>query len=162
MAHAAPAPGGMPQRTTAPRPGGRDTGAVRRLPDVFSERTHAVARWALPIVLGVVYGYWAAANTRYGGPITGWNVLFGVVTGVVFFAVFRALESYAVRRRREVHAVLWAAFTGIAIGFLYSLSGRGHGVLESAVLALAVAVPTFVVLFYRYYTHEDAAGHRIR
>ncbi|MEV7240658.1 MULTISPECIES: hypothetical protein [unclassified Streptomyces] len=162
MAQAAPAPGGVPGRTTAPALGGPDAAARHRPPDVFDERTHAIARWVLPIVLGLVYGYWAAANTRYGGPITGWNVLFGVVTGIVFFAVFRALEFFAARCRREVHAVLWAAFTGIAVGFLYSLSGRGHGVWESAVLALAVAVPTFGVLFYRYYTHEDAAGHRIR
>jgi hypothetical protein len=162
MAQAAPAPGGTHRGTTAPALGGRDAAARHRPPDVFDERTHAIARWALPIVLGLIYGYWAAANTRYGGPITGWNVFFGVATGVVFFAVFRALEFFAARCRREVHAVLWAASTGIAIGFLYSLSGRGHGVWESTVLALAVAVPTFAVLFYRYYTHEDAAGHRIR
>ncbi|MFF8402989.1 hypothetical protein ACF1AB_06620 [Streptomyces sp. NPDC014846] len=150
MAHAAPAPGGQ-----APALGYRP-------PDVFDERTHDMARWLLPAVLGLIYGYWAAANVRYGGPITGMNVLFGVVTGFVFFAVFRALETIAPRMRREVHAFLWAAFTGIAVGFLYSLSNRGHSILGSAGLGLAVAVPTFVVMFYRYYTREDAAGHRVR
>ncbi|SED39308.1 hypothetical protein SAMN05216532_4414 [Streptomyces sp. 2231.1] len=150
MAHAAPAPGGQ-----VPAIGYRP-------PDVFSERTHAMARWLLPAVLGLIYGYWAAANVRYGGPITGMNVLFGLVTGFVFFAVFRALETFAARMRREVHAFLWAAFTGIAVGFLYSLSNHGHSILGSAGLGLAFAVPTFVVMFYRYYTREDAAGNRIR
>ncbi|MFF4020609.1 hypothetical protein [Streptomyces sp. NPDC001843] len=64
--------------------------------------------------------------------------------------------------RREVHAFLWAALTGVAAGFLYSLSGRGHTVLASTVLALTTAAPVFMAMFYRYYTHEDAAGHRIR
>ncbi|MFE0512703.1 hypothetical protein [Streptomyces sp. NPDC058964] len=144
MAHAAP----------AARRGGT--------PDVFSERTHATARWAVPVALGLVYGYWAAANTRYGGPITGWNVLFGFVTTIVFIALYMGLQALAPRLPREVHAVLWGAFWAIAVGFLYSLSGRGHGVLASAVLGVAIGVAVFCTLFYRYYTHEDAAGHRIR
>lgn len=133
-----------------------------RTPDVFDERTHAVARWAMPLVLALIYGYWAAANTRNGGPITGWNVLFGFVTAIVFFALCMGVQSLGAHVRREVHAFLWAALTGIAVGFLYSLSGRGHTVLASTGLALAVAAPVFVTMFYRYYTHEDAAGHRIR
>ncbi|MFF3461903.1 hypothetical protein [Streptomyces sp. NPDC002619] len=148
MAQAAPATGGMTR-------GGR-------LPDVFSERTHRIAKVAVPVVAGLVYGYWAAANTRYGGLITGWNLLFGFVTAIVFMAVCMGLIALAPRLRREVHAVLWAAFTGIAFGFLYSVSGRGQAILGSAGLALVVAAAVFIVLFYRYYTHEDAEGHRIR
>ncbi|GGJ16121.1 hypothetical protein [Streptomyces brasiliensis] len=148
MAQAAPTTGGVPR--------------AGRLPDIFSERTHKIARVAVPVVLGLIYGYWAAGNTRYGGPITGWNVLFGFVTAIVFMAVCMGLMALAPRLRREVHAILWAAFTGIAFGFLYSLSGGGHPILGSAGLALAVAAGVFVVLFYRYYTHEDAEGHKIR
>ncbi|MFE1308377.1 hypothetical protein [Streptomyces sp. NPDC058755] len=148
MAQAAPAPGGMIR-------GGRT-------PDIFSERTHAVAKVAVPVVLGLIYGYWAAANTRYGGPITGWNLLFGFVTAIVFAAVWMGLAALTPRLPRELHATLWGAFTGIAVGFLYSLSGRGHSVLSSAGLGVAFAVVVGGVLFYRYYTHEDAAGNRIR
>ncbi|MET8943323.1 hypothetical protein ABZX30_06980 [Streptomyces sp. NPDC004542] len=131
-------------------------------PDVFGARTHATARWAVPLALALVYGYWAAANTRYGGPITGWNVLFGFVTAIVFFVLYLGVQAVGPHVRREVHAFLWAALWGSATGFLFSLSGRGHTVLASTVLALAVAAPVFMAVFYRYYTHEDAAGHRIR
>lgn len=140
---------------------GRTTGYART-PDVFGERTHAVAKWAIPLGFALIYGYWASANIRYGGPITGGNVLFGLLTALVFLVLCTALVFLGPHLRRELHAVLWAAFTGSAVGFLFSLSGRGHTVLESTALGVWIAVPTFAVLFYRYYTHEDAAGHRIR
>ncbi|MER6525538.1 hypothetical protein [Streptomyces sp. NPDC001508] len=146
MTHAAPASGGMPRE--------------RRQPDVFDERTHAVARLAFPVLLGLLYGYWAAANRRDGGPITGGNLLFGFVTALVFVLVYLGVQALAPRMRREVHALLWTAFGGIAFGFLYSQSGESA--LRSAGMSLAVAAVIFIVIFYRYYTHEDAEGHRIR
>ncbi|MFJ3231460.1 hypothetical protein [Streptomyces sp. NPDC086787] len=148
MAHAAPASGAVT------RPGGT--------PDVFSARTHMIAHWATPAAVALVYGYWAAANVRYGGPITGWNLLFGFVTALVFFALCVGVLALTPRLPRELHAVVWAVFAGIAVGFLYSLSGRGHAVVASSFLGLAIGVAVFLVMFYRYYTHEDAAGHRIR
>jgi len=145
MAHATPgAPG---------RPGSAG------FPDIFSARAHQAAKWALPVVLGLVYGYWAAANRRDGGPITGWNVLFGFVTALSFMAVFIGVQALAPRMKRELHAGTWAAFAGVAFGFLYSQTGAS--VLRSTATALAVAGFVFAVLFYRYYTHEDAAGHRV-
>ncbi|WP_367321897.1 hypothetical protein [Streptomyces sp. HUAS ZL42] len=142
MAHAAPASG------------------MRRTPDVFSERVHTVADWAVPVGLGLVYGYWAAANRRDGGPITGWNVLFGFVAAAVFAALWIAVHALAPHMKRELHALLWTAFAGIAFGFLYSQTGATA--LRSTGMALAIAASVFAVLFYRYYTHEDAEGHRIR
>src|SRR4051812_27082475 len=44
MAHAAPA------------------GGFARTPDVFDAKVHTAARYGIPVVLGLVYGYWAAAN----------------------------------------------------------------------------------------------------
>src|SRR5687768_13754715 len=66
----------------APRP----RGAIERAgpTDIFSARTHRAAKVVVPVLLGVVYGYWAAANRRYGGPITVENFLFGFLTGLVF------------------------------------------------------------------------------
>ncbi|GHB24209.1 hypothetical protein GCM10010377_12730 [Streptomyces viridiviolaceus] len=146
MAHTAPAIGG----TTRPGPS---------TPDVFGPGVHAVARWAVPVVLGLVYGYWAAANRRDAGPITGWNLLFGFLTALVFAVLYVAVRAIAQRLRRELHAVAWAAFAGIAFGFLYSQTGAS--VLKSTGLSLVIGAALFAVLFYRYYTHEDAEGRRV-
>ncbi|MFE2069075.1 hypothetical protein ACFXDH_43010 [Streptomyces sp. NPDC059467] len=146
MAQAAPTTGGMAR-------GGRT-------PDIFSTRTHARARVAIPVVTGLIYGYWAAANRRAGGPITGWNLLSGFISAFVFAVVLWAVMTFAPRLRRELHAAVWAAFAGIAFGFLYSSSGEA--ILRSIGMSLAVAAVVLILTFYRFYTHEDAAGHRIR
>ena len=148
MAHAAPATR-VPARRTP------------RTPDVFSERTHRLAAWAVPVTLGLVYGYWVAANNRFGGEITGWNVLLGFVSAFVFAALYFALSALAPRTKREVHALLWAAFAGCAFGFLYAQAPDAT-VLGATGLALVIAATVFAVVFYRYYTHEDAEGHRVR
>ncbi|MEU2895157.1 hypothetical protein ACWC4E_01165 [Streptomyces sp. NPDC001273] len=127
--------------------------------DLFSGRAHRAALVALPVVLGLVYGYWAAANRRYGGPVTGWNLLFGFLTALVFAVVLMTLLAVAPKLRREVHAAAWAAFCGIAVGFLFSQSGGS--VLRSTALALAAAAGVFAVMFYRFYTREDFQGHRV-
>ncbi|WAX79193.1 hypothetical protein [Streptomyces sp. KMM 9044] len=145
MAHAAPRP-----RIASRRPGG-----IR----VFGERAHARAKLAVPVAIGLVYGYWAAANRREGGPLTGWNILFGLLTALAFAVLCMALLSVAPRLRREEHAVLWGAFCGAAVGFLVNQADTS--VLRSAALGLAVAAGVFAFLFYRYYTHEDAQGRPI-
>lgn len=150
MAHAAPAPGG---RTVTARAG------PSSLPDVFSARTHRVMSVAVPVGLGLVYGYWAAANRRSGGEITGWNLLFGFVTAIAFMVLYVAVRYVAARMIREVHAILWAAFAGGTFGFLYSQTDAS--VLRSSLMGLVIGAAFFVVLFYRYYTHEDAQGRRI-
>ncbi|MGW1667434.1 hypothetical protein [Streptomyces sp. NPDC002324] len=158
MAQAAPTPG----RPVIPgRPSAAGRSAAQATPDVFSERTHVLANRIVPVVLGLVYGYWAAALTRDAGPITGWNVLFGLVVAFVFAALHTAVLAVAPRLRRELHAALWAAFAGCAFGFLYSQASQ-HSVLRSVGMSLAVAAGFLAVNFYRYYTHEDAAGHRLR
>jgi hypothetical protein len=130
------------------------------LPDVFGPKVHLLAKWALPVVLGLVFGFWAAANRRYGGPVTGWNLLFGWLCALVFVVAYAVVREVARRLRREQHALLWAAFTGIATGFLISQSPY-VSLLRAVIPALAAAVGVFAVLFYRYYTCEDAAGRRI-
>jgi hypothetical protein len=142
MAHAASAPG---------RP--RRTGRTSETPDLFSERTHRIARWALPVTAGLIYGYWVAANNRAGGEITGWNLLLGFASAVVFMALWIAVRAIAPRMGREAHATLWAAFAGCAFGFMYSQAD--NTALASTGLALVIAASVFAILFYRYYTHED-------
>ncbi|AZM54433.1 hypothetical protein DMA15_19230 [Streptomyces sp. WAC 01529] len=111
------------------------------------------ARWAgLALLMGVVYGLWACAIRRDGGPITTGNVLFGVVSGLVFAALMIAVHRVAPTLPRELRALSWAAFAGVTFGFLYSLAGAS--VLRCTAMALAVAAGVFAVTFYRYYTTE--------
>lgn len=164
MAQTAPTPGrpGIPGGPSAQGgPPAPARSAAPASPDVFSERTHRLTNLILPVVLGLVYGYWAAAMNRDAGPITGWNVLFGFVTAFVFAALYIAVQTVAPRLRREPHALLWAAFAGCAFGFLYSQATQ-HTVLRSTLMSLGIAAAVFAVTFYRYYTHEDATGHRLR
>ncbi|MFD5714599.1 hypothetical protein ACFWHW_30230 [Streptomyces pharetrae] len=146
MAHAAPA-----HRRT--RGGTRDT----RTPDVFSARAHRIASWAWPVTAGLVYGYWGAAIRRNGGPVTGWNLLFGFVTALAFIALYLAVRELGRRSQRELHAVMWAAFVGSAVGFLYVHAPSGT-VLGAVGRSLPVAAGVFAILFYLYYTREDAEG----
>ncbi|MGX5188487.1 hypothetical protein ACWKT5_38765 [Streptomyces avermitilis] len=157
MAHAAPA-SGTPRTPLSGTPRTAISGAPGT-PDIFDERVHATARWAVPVVLGLVYGFWAAAINRDTGPITGWNILFGFVCAFVFAAAWMGVAKTASHLRREVHALLWTAFAGCAFGFIYSQTGAS--VLRSVFMSLAVAAGVFAVAFYRFYTHEDAQGHRV-
>ncbi|MCT7357285.1 hypothetical protein N4P33_34865 [Streptomyces sp. 15-116A] len=145
MAHAAPRAGLADQRRTG-------------TPDVFSERVHTMARLGIPVVLGLIFGYWAAANARRGGPITGWNLLLGFVSAAAFIVVYLALQAVAPKLPRELHAVAWGAFTAIAVGFLVSQSDES--VLRSAWLGLISGAGVFAILFYRYYSREDGRGSR--
>ncbi|MGW3498195.1 hypothetical protein [Streptomyces sp. NPDC001020] len=148
MAHAAPASG--TPRTSVTRPPARIT--AQRPPNLFDRRTHAAGRIAVPIVLGLVYGFWVATNRRRGGPLTGWNIGFGFLTAFVFAVVCIGLFVAAPRLLRQRHAMLWAAFTGIALGFL--LNQSGHSVLSSGGLGLVVAGFVFLLNSYRYHTYE--------
>ncbi|WP_328681182.1 hypothetical protein OG226_25840 [Streptomyces sp. NBC_01261] len=162
MAHAAPTPGGMTGPGTIGGPSGT-TGRgtfTSNLPDIFDARVHRVAKIAIPVVLGLVYGYWAAANRRSGGPITGWNLLFGFVTALAFIVLCLAVARFAPLLKRELHSLVKSGFAGAALGFLYSQTGES--VLRSAAIGLATTAAVFLVFFYRYYTREDGEGNRIR
>ncbi|MFH8339423.1 hypothetical protein [Streptomyces sp. AM6-12] len=159
MAHAAPTSGGIPRRAPVPEVRAGTSPDQRRTPDVLGARTHRIARIAVPVVLALIYGYWVAAVNRAGGPITGWNLLLGFVSALVFAVVCVALLALAPRMIREVHALLWTAFVGIAFGFIYSQSD--HSIVRSLLMSLLIAGATFIAFFYRYYTREDAFGRRI-
>ncbi|WP_439959907.1 hypothetical protein [Streptomyces griseorubiginosus] len=155
MAHAGSTSGGMMGRVRANR-AARPT----RTPDLFDERVHTAGRYGIPVVLGLLYGFWAAANRRGGGEITGWNILFGFVTAAVFIVLCIAVATFAPLLRRELHSLVKSAFAGASIGFLYSQTGES--VLRSAALGVVVTAGVFLVFFYRYYTREDAVGNRVR
>ncbi|MFF7722347.1 hypothetical protein ACFZDB_23650 [Streptomyces luteogriseus] len=126
-------------------------------PTVFSEPAHRVARWVLPVVLGVVYGNWVAVNLRHGGPVTGADVASGVWSGLAFTALCIAVVQIVRRLRRDLHALhalLRAAFAGVALGFLYSRTG--DDIRPVVITSLLVAAALFLLLFYRFHTRADA------
>ncbi|WP_458244823.1 hypothetical protein [Streptomyces sp. MAI_2237] len=156
MAHAAPTRGGGMMGKVRANRADRPT----RTPDLFDERVHTVGRYAIPVVLGLVYGFWAASNRRHGGEVTGWNILFGFVTAAVFIVLCIAVATFAPLLKRELHSLVKSAFAGAAVGFLYSQTG--DSIMRSVALGVGVTAAVFLVFFYRYYTREDAEGHRIR
>ncbi|MDO0926728.1 hypothetical protein QQY24_15365 [Streptomyces sp. TG1A-8] len=137
---------------------GRHPGASpgHRTPDILDARGHRIARVALSVVLGVAYGFWAATNRRFGGPLTLWNFLFGLLTGVVFAVLLMAVLTLAPRLRWELHALLWGVFAGCSVGFLYSQSNVSS--LQATGVGLAVAAGTTLTFFYRLYKHQRVAG----
>ncbi|MFH8465204.1 hypothetical protein [Streptomyces sp. NPDC017991] len=111
------------------------------------------AKLALPVLAGIVYGLWTSGIARHAGPITGWNVLLGVISALAFAAAAYGIHTIAPRLPRELGAAVWAAFAGISFGFIYSLSDAG--VLKTVGLSLVITAGVLAVVFYRYHTTED-------
>ncbi|SDK52456.1 hypothetical protein [Streptomyces indicus] len=130
MAHAAPRPTGI----SAGGLGG--SAAVKLAP-----------------VLALVYGYWAAAIERSGGPITAGNVWLGIISTVVFGALYLGVLKLAPRLPREARAFAWGAFAGVAFGWLYSQTDAS--VLRSVGMSGLFAAAVACAAFYRFYTTED-------
>lgn len=126
-------------------------------PTVFSEPAHRLARWVLPVVLGLVYGNWVAVNRRHGGPITGPDVAWGVWSALAFMAVCIAVVQATRRLRRDLHALhalLRAVFAGAALGFLYSQTG--DDLRPVVITSVLVTAAVFLLLFYRFHTRAEA------
>ncbi|WP_149183571.1 hypothetical protein [Streptomyces sp. TRM49041] len=124
--------------------------AARRFRDRTEDR-HTL-RWALPTTLGFLYGLYAGFLDRGEGPTNWGNVVFGLVSGVVF-----GLLSYGIGRTqrampRELRGLAYGALTGIGVGFLHSVSGAT--VLGSSVIGLLVGASMFCAAFYFFYTRE--------
>ncbi|MDX2562541.1 hypothetical protein PV371_23200 [Streptomyces sp. TX20-6-3] len=115
--------------------------------------THGLAT---PAVIGVLYGLYAATVARQGGPTTLGQLWLGIVSALVLGAGIYVLRRHGRALFREARAAAWGSLTGIAVGFLYSLSGAS--ILSSSGLGLAVAALNGVAAYYLFYTHEDAAG----
>ncbi|MET9499330.1 hypothetical protein [Streptomyces sp. NPDC006552] len=140
MAHAAPAPA---RSTRAGRPATPSVSTTAKV---------------LPVVAGALYGFWAANIQRFGHEVTGGNILLGFVTGILVAALWFALHRWSARqgpRHMGLRALAWAAFAGIAVGFLRSLGN--DTILWSVVLGAIVAAATFVAVYYRYYSATEYA-----
>ncbi|PCG81473.1 hypothetical protein CIB93_35215 [Streptomyces sp. WZ.A104] len=117
------------------------------------DRHHTPLAWALPLVLGVIYGFYAAFIRRDGGPSTGGQVLLGLVSGAALAALCFALGRIQQSLPRELRAVAYGALTACAIGFLVSLTDTS--VLRSAGLGLVVGAGVLCTAFYIFYTRES-------
>ncbi|MGW2299875.1 hypothetical protein [Streptomyces sp. NPDC001809] len=112
---------------------------------------------ATPILIGVFYGLYAATTARQGGSdTTAGDWWLGLVSAVVLGAGIYGLRRYGPSLPRELRAVGWAALAGIAMGFLYSLSGAS--VLSSSGLGLIFGGLNGAAAYYLFYTHEDGRG----
>ncbi|MFD4315822.1 hypothetical protein [Streptomyces sp. NPDC058548] len=115
--------------------------------------THGLAT---PIIIGVLYGLYAATVARQGGPTTLGQLWLGLISAIVLGAGIYVLRRYGHALPRELRATAWGSLTGIAVGFLYSLSGAS--ILSSSGLGLSVAALNGAAAYYLFYTHEDAEG----
>ncbi|MFE0699330.1 hypothetical protein [Streptomyces sp. NPDC058872] len=113
--------------------------------------------WGGPVTIGVLYGLYAATVARQGGPTTLGQLWLGLVSAVVLAVAIVALRHYGRALPREPRAAAWGALPGIAVGFLYSLSGAS--VFSSSGLGLMTALVSGAAAYYLFYTHEDATGH---
>ncbi|MFD7031635.1 hypothetical protein ACFWAR_26785 [Streptomyces sp. NPDC059917] len=125
------------------------TARARYAADLKQSGRAALAR---PLALGLIYGVYAAFMKRQTGPVDAGNVFYGILCGVLFAACLFVLARVGPRLPREARAAAYGIFTGIALGYLYSLSGQS--VLLSSGIALAAAAGVAVGAFYRYYTRE--------
>ncbi|MFJ7258701.1 hypothetical protein ACIQV2_00800 [Streptomyces globosus] len=106
-----------------------------------------------PLLLGLVYGIYAAFMNRQTGPVTVANVFYGILCGALFAAIMFTLARVGPRMAKEARAAAYAAFGGIAVGYLYSMTGDSF--LRSAWVGLATGIGVGVVAYYRYYQRES-------
>ncbi|MEU3772170.1 hypothetical protein AB0F11_02955 [Streptomyces sp. NPDC032472] len=134
MAHAAPAAHGRHHRQMAATRHA-DTGALTRA-----------------VLLGLVYGVWAAFLNRQQGPVDAGNVFYGILCGVLFAGIMLTLARVGPRMKQETRAAAYGVFGGIAVGYLNSLTD--HSILRSSWIGLITGAAVGVVAFYRYHTRE--------
>ncbi|MFI6285822.1 hypothetical protein ACIBCM_13875 [Streptomyces sp. NPDC051018] len=122
-------------------------------PATMATRHRGSLTWAIPLALGTLFGFYAGFLRRTGEALNWWDVLYGVVAGIVFTAVAYGLGRIQGALIREVRATAYGALCGMAVGFLHSLTGAS--VLQSVWMGLIFALVTGVASFYAFYVHED-------
>jgi hypothetical protein len=108
---------------------------------------------AIPVVLGVAYGFYADYIQRGSGQVTGGQIVLGVVSGLLMIILGAALLSIQSALPREVRAGAYATLFGSGIGFLHSLTGES--IVRASGMGLVFGGVMFAVSFYWFYTHED-------
>ncbi|MFE1413023.1 hypothetical protein ACFW6F_19775 [Streptomyces sp. NPDC058746] len=128
--------------------------AAHRQHRQMTDMTHlGMLAYAGPLLLGIVYGFWAAYMERQAGPVTAANVFYGILCGALFAAIAFGLGRMGTNVMQEVRAAAYGAFGGIAVGYLHSLTDQS--ILKAVVVGLFVGVGVGAAAFYRFHTHED-------
>ncbi|MFJ8011792.1 hypothetical protein [Streptomyces sp. NPDC096339] len=128
--------------------------AAHRQHRQMTDMTHlGMLAYAGPLLLGVVYGFWAAYIERQAGPVTTANVFYGILCGVLFAAIAFGLGRMGTSVMQEIRAAAYGAFGGIAVGYLHSLTNQS--ILKAVVVGLFAGIGVGVAAFYRFHTHED-------
>ncbi|MFD5101755.1 hypothetical protein [Streptomyces albidochromogenes] len=141
----------VPGRSTRPaEPAGPGTPAGRTGPrHAATVRRRQVI---VPVVLGLVYGYYAAFLARDAGAVTGLNFGFGMLCAAVFAGLCFLLGRTQRAMIPLVRAAAYGALTGVAVGFLHSLAD--NTVLDATIIGLAVGAGMAAATFYIFYTRE--------
>ncbi|WP_426364747.1 hypothetical protein [Streptomyces sp. E-08] len=113
--------------------------------------------WGTPVTIGVLYGLYTSTVARQGGPVTWGQFWLGLISAAVLAVGIYMLRHHGRVLPRELRAAAWAALVGIAVGFLYSLSGAS--IFSSSGLGLMSGAVAGGAAYYLFYTHEDGAGH---
>ncbi|GAA2238226.1 hypothetical protein GCM10010232_26250 [Streptomyces amakusaensis] len=116
-------------------------------------RHHGSLGWAIPVALGTLFGFYAGFLRRTGEAVSWWDVLYGVVAGLIFTALAFGLGRIQHALPQELRAAAYAALCGVAIGFLHSLTGTS--ILRSVGMGLFFAAAMLVVSFYVFHTREE-------
>jgi hypothetical protein len=133
MAHAAPA-------------------AHRRHRQTATTERLSSSAYTRPLLMGLVYGVWAAFIQRQMGPVDAGNVFYGILCGALFAAGVFALARIGPRMHRELRATAYGVFLGGAAGYLHSLTDSS--VLKATVIGLFVGIGVGLTAYYRYYQRE--------
>ncbi|AXG82604.1 hypothetical protein DVK44_14965 [Streptomyces paludis] len=107
---------------------------------------------AVSLVLGIIYGAYAASIARDGGPATNGQLALALISGAVLLALLVGLLLVQHSLPREPRAAAWGALTGAAVGFLVCLSG--HSVFSSSGLGLIIAAGVTATVYYALYARE--------
>ncbi|MET7616198.1 hypothetical protein [Streptomyces sp. NPDC005408] len=116
-------------------------------------RHHGSLGWAMPAGLGLAYGIYVLFIRHAWGDLTWGDVLYAAVAGVVLGALAFGLGRIQNLLPREVRAGAYGALCGVAIGFLFSLTGAS--VLTSVGIGAIFGAVMLAVSFYLFYMRED-------
>lgn len=116
-------------------------------------RHHGSLGWAMPVCLGLAYGTYVLFIRHAWGDVTWGDVLYAFVAGVILAALAFVLGRTQHLLPRELRAGAYGALCGVAIGFLYSLTGES--VLSSVGIGAIFGAVMLAVSFYLFYMRED-------
>lgn len=115
-------------------------------------RRHGSLAVALPVTLGVIYGFYAAFMMRGGGALTGGQVVLGVVSGAAVAGLCFVLGRTQQALPRELRAAAYGVLVGCSIGFLFSLTHAS--ILRSTGMGIAFGAAALAATYFVFYTHE--------